>query len=75
LVIPFFAWETVRWEGTEDWVNRMGSERDSFAKAVTFLMGNGNEDMTTEIAANVWRLWVLAKDDDGGRKLLAPVLE
>jgi hypothetical protein len=31
--------------------------------------------MAIEIAASVWRLWVLANDDNGGRRFLARVLD
>ena len=64
----------IRWEGHEEWVERMDKERNSFINAVTFLMRNGQEDEAVEIAANVWRLWVLARDDSGGRRFLAYVL-
>ncbi len=53
----------------------MSRERDSFMKAVAFLMRSDHEDMALEIAANVWRLWVLARDNDGGRRFLAQVLD
>jgi len=66
----------VRWEEPlEEWVERMSRERDSFVEAVTYLMQNGQENMALELAANVWRLWVLAKDDEGGRRFLARVLD
>jgi tetratricopeptide (TPR) repeat protein len=64
----------IRWEGPEEWVEESDKERNSYIKAVTFLVRTGHEDMAVEMAANVWRLWVLAKDDNGGRRLLAPVL-
>ena len=65
----------VRWEPSEPWVESVRKERVSFVKAVAFLMRNGQEDAALEIAANVWRLWVLARDNDGGRRLLAQVLD
>jgi tetratricopeptide (TPR) repeat protein len=57
-----------------EWVERLEAERSSFVKAVELLMCNDREDMAVEIAANVWRLWVLARDDEGGRRFLARVL-
>lgn len=65
----------VRWEPSEEWVERIGQERGSFMKAVSFLMHNSQEDMALEIAANVWRLWILARDNGGGRRFLARVLD
>jgi len=65
----------VRWEGLEEWVEKLEKERNSYIKAVTFLIRTGKEEMALEIASNVWRLWILAKDDDGGRTFLAPVLD
>jgi len=65
----------VRWEPSEEWVEMLGRERDSFMKAGTYLARYGEEDMALEIAANIWRLWVLARDDDGGRRFLARVLD
>jgi len=53
----------------------MVNQRDSFLKAVTFLMRNHREDMAVEIAANIWRLWIIAKDDNDGRKFLARALD
>jgi len=65
----------VRWEPSEPWVESVKKERISFVKAVTFLMRNGQADAALEIAANVWRLWVLTRDNEGGRRLLAQVLD
>ena len=65
----------VRWDRTEEWVESLGKERDSFVKAVRYLMQNGQEDLALEIAANVWRLWILARDGEGGRRFLAEVLD
>ena len=59
----------------EEWVEKMDGERDRFAKAVAFFMANGNEDHAADLAARVWRLWVLARDEEGGRRMLAPALE
>jgi hypothetical protein len=38
-------------------------------------MQNGDEKAAIEIAANAWRLWILARDLDGGRAFLASVLD
>lgn len=63
----------VKWEGAER-TERMAEERGSFARAVTFLLRRGQEDTAVEVAASVWRLWVLARDYKGGRRFLAQIL-
>ena len=55
-------------------VERMATERDSFARAVNFFLRNEQKEEAIEMATNVWRLWVLARDYEGGRKFLAPVI-
>ena len=64
----------VKWEGAER-MEKMADERGSFTKAVTFLLRNGQEELATEMAAKLWRLWALARDYGGGKKFLAPVVE
>ena len=64
----------VKWEGAER-MEKMADERGSFTKAVAFLLRNGQEELATEMAANLWRLWALARDYGGGKKFLAPVVE
>lgn len=46
-------------------------ERDELADAARMLPA----EEATELAANVWRLWVLARDVEGGRRFLSEVLE
>src|SRR5215467_5898538 len=65
----------VLWDDPGEWVDKLGRERDSFTESVIFLMRNAAEDHAMELAANVWRLWILAKDDSGGRAFLAEVLD
>lgn len=38
-------------------------------------MENGDEGGAVEIAANAWRLWIVARDLEGGRKFLASILD
>ena len=57
------------------WVDEFVADRESFAEAARFLLEAGDTDAATEIAANVWRLWMLAGDIAGGRAFLATVLD
>lgn len=50
-------------------------ERESFAELARGLVASGQEETATELAANVWRLWVAAGDAGGGRAFLASVLD
>ena len=61
--------------GGEVWVERLSAERPAFAQAARVLVRSGDEDAAAELAANVWRLWLMANDLDGGRALLASVLD
>ncbi len=65
----------VLWDKPGESVERLSRERDSFMESVIFLMRNAAEDHAMELAANVWRLWILARDDSGGRAFLAQVLD
>jgi tetratricopeptide (TPR) repeat protein len=64
----------IPWDNPGDWVDNMGRERNSFTQAMAFLIHRGEGDMALQIAANVWRLWIPAKDEQGGRNVLAQVL-
>jgi tetratricopeptide (TPR) repeat protein len=44
-------------------------------EAARFLAENGEEEAAAELAANVWRLWLLSGDVAGGRQLLAAALD
>src|SRR6266516_5579683 len=56
-------------------VEQATREREFFADAARVLLENGNEEGAIEIAANAWRLWIVARDLDGGRAFLASVLD
>jgi tetratricopeptide (TPR) repeat protein len=43
--------------------------------AARFLVERGDQEDATELAANVWRLWMVSRDVEGGRAFLAPVLD
>lgn len=65
----------VKWDKREEWVERLVREQGSFADAARVLIDNGRDDLAVEVAANVWRLWILSRDDAGGRQFLATILE
>jgi len=56
-------------------VEALAMERDAFADAATVLVEHGHRPAATELAANVWRLFVLAREDAKGRAFLAMVLD
>ncbi len=56
-------------------VEQAAPERESFANAARVLLENGDEEGAIEIASDSWRLWILARDLDGGRAFLATVLD
>jgi tetratricopeptide (TPR) repeat protein len=65
----------VRRGAEEVWVERVASEREAFAEAARFLVEARDRDAGLELAANVWRAWMLSRDLAGGRAFLAIVLE
>ena len=60
-------------EDAGDWVARLVAEQEAFVAAARLLLEAGDADAATEIAANVWRLWVLSGDDPYGELNLAAV--
>jgi ATP/maltotriose-dependent transcriptional regulator MalT len=58
-----------------EWLRRLLAAQDSIVDAARFFVENGEEEAATELAANVWRLWILSRDIDGGRAFLAEVLD
>lgn len=65
----------IEWDTQEEWVELLVREQGSFADAASILIGNSRDDLAVEIAGNVWRLWILSRDDARGRDFLASVLE
>jgi ATP/maltotriose-dependent transcriptional regulator MalT len=49
--------------------------KTSFVEAARFFRGAGDHESAVELAANVWRLWVLDGDVTGGRAFLGEVLD
>jgi tetratricopeptide (TPR) repeat protein len=58
-------------DAAEEW----DASRDSFHEAARFLIENAADEAAVELAANVWRLWMQARDIAGGRAFLALVLD
>jgi hypothetical protein len=52
----------------------LAERREVFVRAQEELLARGEVALATEVAAGVWRVWVLARDDGGGRAFLAPLL-
>lgn len=50
-------------------------KKKPFVEAARFLLDKRKQDLADEMAANVWRLWVLSRDDDNGRQFLGRVLD
>lgn len=63
------------WQDAGGWVERLAAERGAFVEAAVFLVEDGDGEAATELAANVWRLWVVAGDAVGGRAFLEAVLD
>lgn len=61
--------------GEDGWADKIVTERESFASAARSLIESGDEEAATELAANVWRLWVVARDPHDGRTFLAAILD
>jgi tetratricopeptide (TPR) repeat protein len=59
----------------EQWVERLLAEQQSVVDAVRYFVDAGELDAATELAANTWRLWMVSRDIDGGRRFLATVLD
>lgn len=56
-------------------VEQAAREREAYANAARVLLENGDEEGAIEIASNAWRLWIVARDLDGGRAFLSAVLD
>lgn len=56
-------------------VEQLAAERGDFAQASQTLLASGDTMAALELAANAWRLFVLARDEAGGRAFLGSVLD
>jgi tetratricopeptide (TPR) repeat protein len=61
--------------GAARWVARLAPQREQLVDAARFLAANGEEEAAVELAAGVWRLWLLSGEVAGGRRLLAAALD
>lgn len=59
----------------ESSVERLVPERESFAEAALVLSDSGDEETATELAANVWRVWMMTRDVEGGLRFVSTVLD
>ena len=66
---------SVLFEPGATWVEPLLAEREAMAEAARFLVANDEPDAAMELAANAWRLWLLAGDVAGGREVLASILD
>lgn len=60
---------------TSKQVEQAAQEKESYANAARILVQKGDVEGAIELAANAWRLWVVARDVAGGRAFLAAVLD
>jgi tetratricopeptide (TPR) repeat protein len=60
---------------TPDWARSLLDERSNLVAAATWFRAQLDFSSAIELAANAWRLWVLALDDEGGRHFLSGVLD
>jgi tetratricopeptide (TPR) repeat protein len=65
----------IKGDSASQLVEKAAQERESYANAARVLFEQGDEDAAVELAANVWRLWMVARDLTGGREFLAAVLD
>jgi tetratricopeptide (TPR) repeat protein len=56
------------------WTDGLALKREAFSNAIEVLVRNGFEEEAVEIAANIWRLWLMARDVAAGRKFLDTAL-
>ncbi|TMC66298.1 MAG: hypothetical protein E6J16_02235 [Chloroflexota bacterium] len=57
------------------WIERLEPKREEMVEAVGWLAADGEREAAAELAASVWRLWLLSGDLAGGRKMLAAALD
>ena len=65
----------IRGDPASQLVEQAAQERESYADAARVLLEKGDVEAAVELAANAWRLWMVARDVAGGRAFLANVLD
>src|SRR3989441_8138980 len=65
----------IRGQAANREIEQATKERESYAHATRVLLENRDEEGGFEIASNAWRLWIVARDLDGGRAFLGSVLD
>jgi tetratricopeptide (TPR) repeat protein len=65
----------IKGHGSSQRVEQAVPERESYAIAARALLEGGDKEGAVEIAANAWRLWIVARDVAGGRAFLATMLD
>ena len=65
----------IRGHATSQPIEQAAKERESYATAAHVLFDSGDEEGAVEVASYAWRLWVVARDNAGGRAFLASVLD
>lgn len=58
-----------------EWLARVSAKRSAYVETAHSLLEQDDFASATELAANAWRLWILGRDDAGGRKFLTMVLD
>lgn len=58
-----------------DWIGPLLDRKTAFVDAARALLDAGDAGAAMEMAANVWRLWILSRDIAAGRAFLADVLD
>jgi ATP/maltotriose-dependent transcriptional regulator MalT len=56
-------------------IQEMIENRESFVDAPIFLADNGETEKAAELAANIWRLWIIIGDSDSGRQFVDRILD
>jgi tetratricopeptide (TPR) repeat protein len=57
-----------------EWVDELLEQRHALTEAAAALIDRGDDAAAVELAANAWRIWVVARDVAGGRAFLGAVL-
>lgn len=65
----------IKGHATSQQVEAAAQRRESYANAAYVLLQKGNGEGAVELAANAWRLWMVARDLTGGREFLARILD